>query len=209
MDAWRKSDVAGEAQIIDALVRRRAAEKAAYLADCQIVSAPSAFVRAKLDHAADILGVPAASMPAPDVGAVLPAPHKPEPAARIAEILKSEPATEALLLTQVVNEDFADEGAAHQLVTAHAKPKARAIEETGEMTPAGRKRGLGYSFEQLGLCALFVFGAALLAFGASTLFSGRGDVIDWVSAAALATPGLAAMAMAAFGFWKGPAQSRA
>ena len=33
MDAWRKSDVGGELVIVDALVRRRAAEKALFLKD--------------------------------------------------------------------------------------------------------------------------------------------------------------------------------
>ena len=58
MDAWRKSDVSGELVIIDALVRRRTAEKALFLKELPQVAAPSVFVRPQLDHAASILGAP-------------------------------------------------------------------------------------------------------------------------------------------------------
>src|SRR5262249_42604972 len=60
MDAWRKSDVGGELEIIDALVRRRAAEKALFLKGATREVSPSAFMRAKIDHAASILGAPVA-----------------------------------------------------------------------------------------------------------------------------------------------------
>lgn len=125
MDAWRKSDVGGELQIVDALVRRRAAEKALYLQDLAL-EAPSVFVRAKLDHAASILGAPVTYAAAPAVGSIPVTQPKPEPAAVITEILQSEPATEALLLTQVVPDDLVEDG---EIVTAHAKPVARSIEE--------------------------------------------------------------------------------
>ncbi|MES1157277.1 MAG: lysozyme, partial [Alphaproteobacteria bacterium] len=68
MDAWRKSDASGEAEIIDTLVRRRAAEKALFLADVSVDASPSVFMRAKLDHAAAILGAPIAFARAPQVG---------------------------------------------------------------------------------------------------------------------------------------------
>lgn len=122
MDAWRKSAAGGEPAVIDALVRRRAAEKALFLKDAPIEAAPSAFVRAELDHAAAVLGAPGASAPAPEMPSFAPAPANAEPAARLTEILKSEPATEALLLTQVVPDDVVDEG---EITTAHAKPVAR------------------------------------------------------------------------------------
>jgi lysozyme len=125
MDAWRKSDVGGEPQIVDVLVRRRAAEKALYLQELAL-EAPSVFVRAKLDHAAAILGAPVTYARAPAVGSIPVAQPKAEPAVVITEILKSESATEALLLTQVVPDDVVDEG---EIVTAHAKPVARSIEE--------------------------------------------------------------------------------
>lgn len=166
MDAWRKTEVNGELEICDALVRRRAAEKALFLKDVPVTAAPSILVRAKLDHAASILGAPvraananqtprasaqvvrlvttsaiapaveAQAEPVFEAPTLEPAPEPVvetpvfEPAARLTDILKSEPAT-ALLLTQVANdvETFEDEG---EIVTAHAKPVARALDEARE-----------------------------------------------------------------------------
>lgn len=123
MDAWRKSDVSGELVIVDTLVCRRAAEKALFLEE-HSKAAPSVFVRAQLDHAASILGAPVAYEPLPAVGTIAPPPPKPALTERLTEILRSEPATEVLLLTQVVADDgaFADDD---EITTAHAKPVAR------------------------------------------------------------------------------------
>lgn len=154
MDAWRKSEVSGEVVIIDALVRRRAAEKALFLKELPHDASPSVFMRAKLDHAASILGAPVDYQPAPAVGSIPVAQPKPEPAERITEILKSEPATEALLLTQVVANDTAAEGE-DEIVTAHAKPVARTLDSVREATRLAfeaqqarpkMKRGLGALF---------------------------------------------------------------
>jgi hypothetical protein len=124
MDAWRKSDVGGELVIVDSLVRRRTAEKALFLKELPQVAAPSVFVRPQLDHAASILGAPVNYTPVPEVGSIAPTPAKPEPAQRLTEILKNEPATEALLLTQVVaNDPVAEEET--EITTAHAKPVSR------------------------------------------------------------------------------------
>ncbi len=133
MDAWRKSDVGGELEVVDALVRRRAAEKALFMKDIEIEAAPSVFVRAKLDHAASILGAPVKYATAPAVGSIPVAQPVQVLAARLTEILKSEPQTEALLLTQVApDEIFAeDEG---EIVTAHAKPVARSLDQVREAT---------------------------------------------------------------------------
>jgi GH24 family phage-related lysozyme (muramidase) len=66
MDAWRKSRVNGEPQVLDALVRRRAAERAMFLMLDAPVGAASAYVRAEIDHAASILGASkVAVMPQP------------------------------------------------------------------------------------------------------------------------------------------------
>lgn len=146
MDAWRKSDVGGELQIVDALVRRRAAEKALYLQDLAL-EAPSVFVRAKLDHAASILGAPVAYTAAPAVGSIPVAQPKAEPAAVITEILKSEPATEALLLTRVVPDDVVEEG---EIVTAHAKPVARSIEEARAAARRAQQAMLAENTEKRG-----------------------------------------------------------
>lgn len=123
MDAWRKSEVSGEVVVIDALVRRRTAEKALFLKELPNLAAPSAFVRPQLDHAASILGAPIAYIATPEVGSIAPPQPSPEPGERLTEILQSEPATEALLLTQVVAPEFSgDDG---EITTAHAKPVAR------------------------------------------------------------------------------------
>lgn len=230
MDAWRKSDVGGELVIVDSLVRRRTAEKALFLKELPQAAAPSVFVRPQLDHAAAILGAPVAYAPAPEVGTIAPPPPKPEAAERLSEILKSEPATEALLLTQVVADDTVDSG--DEITTAHAKPVARYDFEprmaprrseqpkprktwfmrAKPQVPAGadqrlhkmRKRaGVRLpSFETLGLAALMLFGLGLVATGVSLLFVG--DAAGYAGAAALATPGLAAVLMAAFGLWRTP-----
>lgn len=151
MDAWRKAEVDGELEISPALVSRRAAEKALFMQGVVVAATPSAMRRAKLDHAASILGAPVntntprsatvvrlvtttavaseASPTSQDQETPLPVF---EPAVRLTEILKSEPATEALLLTQVANDaDFDDDG---EIVTAHAKPVARTLDEVRAAT---------------------------------------------------------------------------
>ncbi len=55
MDAWRHVEVDGQARVSPALVRRRAAEKAFFLADIDAVATPSAALRPKLDYAAAVL----------------------------------------------------------------------------------------------------------------------------------------------------------
>jgi len=149
MDAWRKSEVNGELETVDALVRRRAAEKALFMKDMACTPAPSVMVRAKLDHAASILGAPVKASPlrtqAPVVRLVttsavsveadpVAAPPVFEPAVRLTDILKSEPATEALLLTQVVANDVAADDEDGEIVTAHAKPVARPLDNVREAT---------------------------------------------------------------------------
>jgi hypothetical protein len=165
IDAWRKAEIGGETVIVDSLVCRRAAEKALFLRDMAHDAAPSVYMRAKLDYAAAVLGAPVKYSPAPEVK------HAPEPAPqveaaqRLTEILKSEPATETLLLTQVVADDVvdADEG---EIVTAHAKPVARSLDaaraafEAAEVKRGARKR-------------FFFFKAPELA---STLENGPTDV---------------------------------
>jgi GH24 family phage-related lysozyme (muramidase) len=133
IDAWRKADVGGETVIVDSLVRRRAAEKALFLRDIANDTAPSVFLRAKLDYAASVLGAPVKCAPAPEVKhAPAPAPQV-EPAERMVEILKSEPATETLLLTQIVTGDVVNEEG-EEIVTAHAKPVARSLDQVREAT---------------------------------------------------------------------------
>ena len=211
MDAWRKADVGGEFEVVSALVRRRAAEKALFLKELPHDAAPSAFMRAKLDHAASILGAPIKFATAPVIGA---ASSKVDAGKRLTEILMAEPATEALLLTQVVPPEFEED---EELATAHAKPVSRKVEEI----PTARRIGAGGqvvaqknftwphlnvvpSFENFGLSALLVFGLVLIGIGASIVFNGGDDLVGVAGALALIAPGLAATLMAAFGFWRVP-----
>jgi len=232
MDAWRKSDVSGELLIVDALVRRRTAEKALFLKDLPQAASPSVFVRPQLDHAAAILGAPVTYLPAPEVGTIAPPAPKSDPAVRLTEILKSEPQTE-LVLTQVVANDPVEEGD-DEITTAHAKPVARYDFEprvaprrneqakskkvwfarSTAQVPDGADQRIHEmrelpnvklpSFETLGLAALMLFGLGLIATGVSLLITGIGQVAEYAGAAALCTPGLAAVLMAAYGLWRTP-----
>jgi hypothetical protein len=57
----------------------------------------------------------------------------------------------------------------------------------------------------MGLAALMLSGLALIIIAVSLLVTGVGDVADYAGAAALGTPGVAAVLMAAFGLWRAPA----
>jgi lysozyme len=217
MDAWRKSDVSGELEVVDALVRRRAAEKAMFLKDAACGPSPSALVRAKLDHAASILGAPMRFGSAPELAA--PAPEHPvmDPGVRILEILNSEPQTEALLLTQVVADSVHSDD---ELATAHAKPVARKIEsvmptlplkrsdadEFGafaflrEFTSGSPKQTLAHA----GLVVLMLVGAVLIGLGMSVLFEGRDEFAAMAGGVVLTGPGLAAVLFAASGLLRAP-----
>lgn len=213
MDAWRKAELAGELEVSEALVRRRAAEKALYLRDLPHWPSPSAFVRARLDYAASVLGAPAGydHQPRPFAALVVDAPVAATPAQRLTEILRAEPQTEALLLTQVVAEGEAVE--ADEIVTAHAKPAARKIEPIVPALPIDRRIkqlrarafklpsvNLSQSVESIGLGALMLFGLGLTLVGGSVLYSAEGETLQLAAAAAFATPGLLAVLLAGAGF---------
>lgn len=220
MDAWRKSEVSGELEVVDALVRRRAAEKAMLLKDLGRQRAPSAFVGAKLDHAASILGAPSKCATLPELSAAPAAQPKSADVERLVEILKSEAQTEVLLLTQVVADEASDDG---ELVTAHAKPVARKIdvalptlplkhrggdENTDEPRPFSaqwlRARVTPQALANAGLISLLLVGAVLIGVGAATLFEGRDDTVALAGGAALGGPGLAAVLFAGFGLLRAP-----
>lgn len=188
MDAWRKSEVSGRLEIAGALVRRRAAEKALLLQDLPPEPAPSAVLRAKLDAGAPILGAsPKRAAPARKAAAQS-AQAASDPGKRITDILRSEPATAALLLTAVVPADPVEE----EIVTAHAKPVARRTDMT-EHAPAPFARMLeAVSTESFGLMSLLVVGLALVSVSAGLMFNGGGDLTELAAAAVLATPGAAA-----------------
>jgi len=221
LDAWRKAEVDGALEVVDALVRRRAAEKALYLKGTPVTPAPSAFLRAKLDYAASVLGAPVAYAPAPAVETARAVQSKPDACVRLAEILKSEPATEALLLTQVVPVDVEDD---EEIATAHAKPVARELTNDDATQPspelrltrlsfvkAARPRLLDFSkpFETVGLIALMLFGAGVTLVGASVAFGGAEDMLMVVAAAALIVPGLAAVATGGWALTRAAALSNA
>jgi lysozyme len=219
MDAWRKSDASGELEIIDTLIRRRAAEKALYLKDGAYIAAPSALVRAKIDHAVAILGAPLkyAAPPTPkvrvktiDLAPVVEAEAASEPQAKpsdaqiITAVLRSEPQTEALLLTQIATED--DIIAEEEIVTAHAKPVARSV----EAAPAKSFRmSAGKPGDVFSLGALSLFGVALIGLGGWTMFAGPANAVDVMAGVALVIPGVAATTLAYLGFTRRPAAQRA
>ncbi|MBL8544578.1 MAG: lysozyme [Hyphomonadaceae bacterium] len=242
MDAWRKGEIDGDVQIVEALVRRRAAEKALFLSDCAVIS--SVVMPPQLDYAASVLGAPqkpgAVANAAPKLAAV-PAPVAVEPVeaaaeeesvvidlgARISAILRSEPATEVLLLTQRVEDsEFAEED---EITTAHAKPVARTLADVREATRRAHAEaqeqnktpwwskivetfsrndhaqgGFALSFEHGGLAALMIFGLGLVTLAGSLLFDGGADAIQMIAAAAIAAPGIAAALMAGYGFMRAP-----
>ncbi len=217
MDAWRKADVDGALEIVDALVRRRAEEKALYLKDAALPTAPSVFMRAKLDYAASVLGAPVSTAAAPAVETARVAAPKPEPVARLVEILKSEPATETLLLTQVAPAE--DDEPVEEIVTAHAKPIARNVDI--ELLPSMRDRRLAklrasnaresfwdkfdisHTFETLGLVALVIFGVALLGLAAALVMTDVLDMIQIGGAILLAAPGLASVGLGGWALLRG------
>lgn len=216
MDAWRKGEVDGELVIVDALVRRRAAERALFLKDTPHAATPSAMLRAKLDYAASVLGAPIEYAPAPVVQAAPVAETATTPVERLTQILKSEPATEALLLTQVVSEEATEED---EIVTAHAKPAARKIDSMPKpdrriSRMRMRKRAqvfdrfanfnVGHSLENAGLAALLLFGVGLTVTGGSMFYGSQGDLIQIAGASAFAAPGLAAMLLAGWGLLHRP-----
>lgn len=90
MDAWRKSRVNGDPQVIDALVRRRAAERAMFLALEAPVAAASAYVRPEIDHAASLLGGSKVAAMTPPVTAPQTADAETR---KLAEILARDPST--------------------------------------------------------------------------------------------------------------------
>ena len=119
------------------------------------------------------------------------------PGERLAAIVCAEPATKALLLTKP-----APQTDDRELASAHAAPVAR---RQRDKRLARFRLDVGSAGESLGLAALLMFGGALLAAGSSMVIGGDG--VDLVAGAALAAPGLAAIAMAGCGLWRGGARA--
>jgi lysozyme len=189
MEAWRKSDMSGEAQLSAALVRRRAAEKMLFLKEVSEESAPSALLRATIDRTASI--APART---PDM--------QHDPGRRITEVLMSEPATKAVLLAPSPQpEPTCDD----EIATAHAKPVARRTESPPRArTQNDTRQHVFEPMENVGLVILLGLGLGLISLGASILFDGAGGLVEVVAAAALATPGVAIALTAAFAIRRSP-----
>lgn len=121
MDAWRKSAALGEAQVIDQLVRRRAAEKALFLDDETLAQAPSVFLKPQIDHAQALLSA-AAIAPTPDVTAPPSVTQDSvaldDEAERLSAILELEPASAAMLARSAARQDYADVGDVLELTHA-------------------------------------------------------------------------------------------
>lgn len=215
MEAWRKAEVDGELLVVGALVRRRAAEKALFLRDLPHDAAPSAFMRAKLDHAASVLGAPVKLAPALATGIVQAppacAPQK-DIGAALTEILRSEPATEALLLSTPIVDECVDEDL--EISTANAKPVARPAEDPRpaleravrrfaadpEALPWLKRKAVDLDalrvFEGFGAVALFVLGVVLVLVGGSILMSPSAGALALFGASVLTVPGLVASGVA-------------
>lgn len=148
MDAWRKSDAAGETEVFEALIVRRAAEKAMFLQDLPRRAAPSALMRAQLDHAASILGAPVRFAMAPKIASTPAAQAKPEATAPVGDSSDGQP-SEPFLLTQVAASDVESElagadagrGLCHTIGFVEL-PIDRRIRD-------GRKGGLGIGLKSL------------------------------------------------------------
>lgn len=150
MDAWRKSAVTGEPAVLDALVRRRAAEKAHFLDLARAVPAASALVRPEIDHAVAILGSPTKTAELPTSA---PRVALDETAQRLAGILAREPATEHALRPPPARLEMEDEEPVLELTRPiGAAPSARDVS---------------------GLAAFGLVGAGLFAAGLVALTQGR------------------------------------
>jgi lysozyme len=195
MDAWRKSSAEGESEIYEALILRRAAEKALFLKDVPAGGAPSAFFRAELDHAAAILSASNASSEAPQVGKPrAPKPAAPPPARRLTEILAADPATAPLLLTEIV----ADVACEEEIATAHAAPVARRAGNQANALGWLRRISAKQAFDAAGLALLLVFGGALMTVAAGLVVSGATRGGDLAIAASLGGVGAVAASLASY-----------
>jgi len=123
MDAWRKSDASGEPEVFAALIARRAAEKVMFLQDMPRRTAPSALLRAQLDHAASILGAPVRFAAAPEIASPQVVAASPEATAPVGESSNFQ-ASAPLLLTQVVANDVDGDFAAANDAAADAADDA-------------------------------------------------------------------------------------
>ena len=170
MDAWRKSRLGGESAVLDALVRRRAAEKAVFLELTALVAVPSAWVRPEIDHAAAILGQPMTVTNLPAEAS----PAQDETVRRIADILASDPNT------------------AHALKPPPAMAPLDEEESILELTQVVRGP-VNTASDFTGLALFGIAGAGLFAAGLMALSQGRNTLFLFFTA-----PGAAMLLAAAW-----------
>lgn len=173
MDAWRKSAVMGEPQVIDALVRRRAAEKAMFLEVDAPVAAPSAFLRPALDHAQAILSS-ADIAQTPDINAAK-AQETVAVAEKLADILESEPATAALLRAKPTQTEDEPVLETFTLPAPAADGEVGSVLELTERAPDAAGNSLLGAIDPKETRAFVLLAAAgllLIVVGAAVLFSG-------------------------------------
>lgn len=169
MDAWRKSAIQGEPEVLDALVRRRTIEKAQFLELAAPIGAPTAMVAPIIDHACAILGAPVKLVSMPDLDVRHgPAPVVPdETEARLAQILAADPGTAAALRPGLDAEDVErDDVLVLDQEIAPLAPEsapARTWLGQGEPTDAATRTNI------TGLSILGIAGFGLAAAGVSAL----------------------------------------
>lgn len=102
LDTWRRAEFEGEPQVIDALVRRRAAEKALFLTPADgPVPVPSPVLPPRMDYGLGVLEEPALELTAPLDGdpapiRTAPAPSRPQPATGSPTVAAADAAVERL-----------------------------------------------------------------------------------------------------------------
>ncbi|MFZ4122314.1 MAG: lysozyme [Caulobacterales bacterium] len=224
LEAWRKSGVLGETVVLDALVRRRVAERAMLLEDDDPRPIPSVFVRPQIDHAAAILGAPLTMGVMPELetaiaaanGAALSAvsddadmaPAMDPVAARIAAILSGEPATASALMVAakpaepepsvITTMNDADPADASELPAATLIPIFAAPKANA---PHSATRS--YNADWIALGALFVFGMGLLLLAGLSVSQAASSPDGWLAGAVLGAPGLLAISMGLYQVMKG------
>lgn len=205
-DAWRKSDALGDAQVIDVLVRRRAAEKALFLEVDTPPAAPSVFLRPMIDHASAILSA-APIVAAPDLDApvaVADAPAVDEIAERLADILASEPATAPVLAPRVddrVDDDvlvldtpLSDTDSLVAAPMAEAAPLAPSTAPVMRSQPQPHVRRSPDVGERRAFLLLALAGLTLIALGAWALFATANQTAFLM----LSAPGVVVTGMAGY-----------
>jgi len=140
MEAWRKADVNGDLVVSEALVRRRAAEKALFLKELPIEAAPSALLRPQLDYAAAVLGAPVEFTETPKLEIAI-APPVIDLEAIEARVAAEAAAADALRAVQA-------EAEAQERAKAEADAQARA---KAEAEAAAQAQAIAFADAQLAL----------------------------------------------------------